>query len=115
MRNPKVTFHHIFPGFVYTNSLDNQGFHPGLVTIGRMFGEMIGQDADKYADVPVRKALTGGGGLQMTGMWGWKVGLEKWAQDETKRKALFDWSLQRAQTAARQQQPPPPLELVQIS
>jgi len=40
----------------------------------------------------------------MSGMWGWKVGLEKWAQDEKKRKELFEWSLQRAQTAAKQSQ-----------
>jgi hypothetical protein len=89
---------------VYTNNLDNQGFHPGMVTIGRFFGATIGQDPDTYADIPVRKAQTGGGGLQMTGMWGWKVGLEKWAQDEQKRKQLFEWSLQRAQTAAKQSQ-----------
>ena len=38
----------------------------------------------------------------MTGVWGWNVALEKWAQDDNKRKALFDWSLQRAQAAARQ-------------
>ena len=60
---------------------------------------------DSYADVPVCKAITSaGGGLSMTGVWGWNVPLEKWAQDDKKRKDLFDWSLQRAQMAARQSQ-----------
>lgn len=85
-----------------TNSLENQGFHPFIASVGRFYGSLFATSPDTYADVPVSKALTGEGGLIMTGIWGWKVGLEKWAQDETKRKALFEWSLQRAQTAAKQ-------------
>jgi hypothetical protein len=88
---------------VNTNSLENQGFNPIVVTLGRTFGALVGTDADSYADIPVCKAISsGGGGLSMTGVWGWNVALEKWAQDDNKRKALFDWSLQRAQAAARQ-------------
>ena len=70
--------------------------------MGRFVGYNFGTDPDYYADVPVRKATTGGGGLQLSGMWGWKVKLEEWAQDSDKRKWLFDWSLQRAQAAAKQ-------------
>jgi hypothetical protein len=41
------------------------------------------------------------GGLQLTGMTGWNVNLEKWAQSAENRKKLFDWSLKRAQEAAK--------------
>jgi hypothetical protein len=30
--------------------------------------------------------------------------MEKWAQDHEKRRVLFDWSLKRAQAAAKQGQ-----------
>jgi len=63
---------------------------------------MLAADPDSYADVPVSKALTTGGGLQMTQQWGWNVSLESWAQDAGKRSALFDWCLQRAENAAEQ-------------
>ena len=91
-----------------TNAAENQGFPPLLITLSRFFGHLIGTDPDEFADVPVAKAASGGGGLVMTSAWGWKVGLEKWAQDEQKRKALFEWSLQRAQAAAKQGSSPNP-------
>ena len=112
MRNPKITFHHVFPGPINTNALENQGFHPTTVTLGRFFGKLIATDADTYADVPVCKAaaaVNGGGGLQLSQQWGWKVGLEKWAQNEEKRKELFEWALGRAETAAKV---PSPLDAV---
>jgi hypothetical protein len=87
---------------VHTNGLENQGFHPFIVSLGRFYGSLFAASPDTYADVPVSKAIAGGGGLIMTGVWGWKVRLEEWAQDETKRKSLFEWSLQRAQTAAKE-------------
>jgi hypothetical protein len=102
VRNPNITFHHILPGFVRTYALENQRFHPNIITLGRIFGYWFGLESDVYADVPVAKAVTLGGGLKLTQQWGWKVGLEKWAQDPEKRKALFEWALKRAQTAAQQ-------------
>ena len=92
----------MFPGLVNTNSLENQGFHPAVVSMGRFFGAIVAANADSYADVPVSKAVTGGGGLMTSGAYGWKVGLETWAQNEAKRKQLFEWALQKAQTAAKQ-------------
>jgi len=82
------------------------------VTLSRIFARFIATDADKYADVPVSKAAFPGnlgGGLKLSQQWGWNVGLEKWAQDERKRKQLFEWALRRAVTAAKV---PPPLEAV---
>lgn len=90
------------PGLIQTNALENQNFHPQIVSIGRFFSRFIATDPDLYADVPVSKAVTGGGGLFLSQQWGWRVGLEKWAEDETRRKALFNWALKRAQTAANQ-------------
>ena len=104
MRYPKITFHHIFPGLINTNALENQNFHPQMVLIGRFAAKFIAADPDTYADVPVSKAVSGGGGLVLSQHWGWKVGLEKWAEDETKRKWLFEWALQRAQKTAQQTQ-----------
>ena len=59
-------------------------------------------DPDDYAEIPVATALKGGGGLQLTQNWGSKVTLESWAKDKVKTKGLFDWALNRAQTAAKQ-------------
>jgi hypothetical protein len=100
IRYPKITFHHVLPGLVRTNALENQQFSPAIVTLGRIAARVLAVDPDTYSDVPVAKALTGGGGLQLTQQWGWKVSLEKWAEDAVKRKTLFDWALKRAQTAA---------------
>jgi hypothetical protein len=103
MRYPKITFHHILPGLIQTNALENQNFHPQIVSIGRFFAKFIATDPDTYADVPVSKAVTGGSGLFLSQQWGWQVGLEKWAEDATKRKELFEWAIQRAQKAAKTQ------------
>ena len=43
----------------------------------------------------------------MSQQWGWRVGLEKWAEDEEKRRGLFEWALRRAEMAAKV---PPPVE-----
>jgi hypothetical protein len=75
-----------------------------IVSLGRFFGALFATEPDMYADIPVSKAVTTGGGLSMTGAWGWKVGLETWALDDKKRSALFEWSLQRAQEAAKRAQ-----------
>lgn len=83
------------------------------MTFSRFFARFIATDADKYADVPVAKAAFPGnlgGGLKLSQQWGWKVGLERWARDEMKRKDLFEWALKRAETAAKV---PPPLEAVE--
>jgi len=76
-----------------------------MVTIGRIFGKFFATDPDRFCDVPVAKAVSkdNKGGLQLSGYWGGNVALEKWAQDEEKRKQLFEWALQRAQTAAREE------------
>ena len=82
------------------------------MSISRFFGKFIARNADVYADVPVAKAAfpgNGGGGLKMSQQWGWNVQLEKWAQDEGKRKELFEWALNRAEMAAKV---PPPEESV---
>lgn len=104
MRNPKITFYHIFPGFINTNALENQGFHPALVGVGRFYSSFFATDPDKYADVPVANAVAGRGGLITTDSWGWKRRLEVWAENQEKRKWLFEWALQKAQTAAGQTQ-----------
>ena len=89
---------------VNTNTLQNQQFSPAIVSLGRFAGKFFAVEPDTYADVPVAKAVTGGNGFQMTQQWGWNIGLEKWAEDAEKRKALFEWALKRAQVAAKQPQ-----------
>ena len=76
-----------------------------MVTIGRIFGKFFATDPDRFCDVPVAKAVSkdNKGGLQLSGYWGGNVALEKWAQDEEKRKQLFEWALRRAQAAAREE------------
>lgn len=49
------------------------------------------------------------GGLELSQQWGWKVRLERWAEDEEKRRALFEWALRRAEMAAKV---PSPLEAI---
>jgi len=75
-----------------------------ITTLGRFYASFFATDPDKFADVPVAKAVTAGGGLITTSSWGWKRSLEKWAEDSEKRKSLFEWALRRAQTAAKQSQ-----------
>ena len=86
------------------------------MTAGRVLGKVLATKPDKYADVPVFKAAAPGGrvggvpgGLQLSQQWGWKVGLEKWAQNEEKRKQLFEWALQKAETAAKAPSPLDPI------
>lgn len=52
--HPHLTFTHAFPGFVYTNSLANQG-HSSLLTLpAKLFGPLIGAKAGPggYAELP---------------------------------------------------------------
>ena len=104
VQNPNITFHHVFPGLIRTNGAENQGFHPIIVTLGGLAGKLFFTEPDAYSDVPVAKAVSGQGGLSLTGSWGWKIGLEKWAMDPEKRRTLFEWSLNRARMAAKQSQ-----------
>jgi len=103
VRNPNITFHHLFPGVIDTQALVTQEVDPTLVALTWPFTSILGKSPYQYADVPVCKAITTAnqGGLQLSGMTGWKVGLEKWAQNAENRKKLFEWSLKRAQEAAK--------------
>jgi hypothetical protein len=107
VRYPKITFHHLFPGFVKTYALENQGFPPHIIAWGEFAKQIIAADADDYCDVPVSKAIASStsGGFFTSQQYGWRVPLEKWAQNENKRKTLFEWALQRAQTAAKTKPP----------
>lgn len=92
-----------------TYALHNQGFPPLFISLADLAYGFMASDPDEYASVPVSKAVatSSTGGLFLSQHYGWKVGLEKWAKDETKRKELFEWALQRAQTAAKQRPPEP--------
>ena len=103
VRKSNITFHHIFPGLVDTQALVTQEVDPTIIALTWPFTSILGKSPYQYAEVPVCKAITRAnqGGLQLSGMTGWNVGLEKWAQNAENRKKLFDWSLKCAQEAAK--------------
>jgi hypothetical protein len=107
VRYPRLTFHHLFPGLVDTFALENQGFNPLVQILGSWVNGVFGAYPDDYANVPVAKALatSATGGLFLSEYHGLPLPLEKWAQNPENRKQLFEWALQRAQTAARTNPP----------
>lgn len=74
-----------------------------MLVFGGIASFVFGADADHYADVPVSKALatSTSGGLFLSQNWGWNMKLSKWAQDPQNTRKLFDWALERAQTAVK--------------
>ena len=71
-----------------------------IAWISESISESI-KDDGRGVDPAERLRGNGGGGLKLSQQWGWNVQLEKWAQDEGKRKELFEWALNRAEMAAK--------------
>lgn len=93
-RYPSVKFLHLFPGYVQSNAVKNQGFPYPIVLLASIFGPLlartIGNTPTTYADIPVYLGANEKSkdlGLEYSNERLKKVEQPKWSREEPETRA----------------------------